>query len=255
MTIKPSPEPVNKLSLFAEEETIIREAEELLNTTLGRESRLTPHFEKLLKGYKRLFTQTKRIVKMADNLQKDLNVASDKLSELCKIDQLTCISNRRCFEDTYNLKWKLSLRNGTPLAVIIIDIDFFKQFNDTYGHAEGDTCLHNVAQALKGALKRPEDSVARFGGEEFVAILPDTNEKGAMLVAEHIRATIETLAIPHCKSKISDHVTISLGVSVMIPKRQDDKGTHFSQADTALYQAKKLGRNRAVLWDQTIGQD
>jgi diguanylate cyclase (GGDEF)-like protein len=253
--MKPAHEQVNKLSLFTEEETIIREAEALLNTQTGRESRLTPHFEKLLKAYKRMFTQTKRIVKMADNLQHDLNVASDKLSELCKIDQLTCISNRRCFEDTYNLKWKLSLRNGTPLAVIIIDIDFFKQYNDTYGHTEGDTCLHQVAQALKGALKRPEDSVARFGGEEFVAILPETDEKGAMIVAEHIRATVDALAIPHCKSKVADHVTISLGVSVMIPKHQDEKGAHFSRADTALYQAKKLSRNRAMLWDQTIEQE
>ncbi|MBF0345340.1 MAG: GGDEF domain-containing protein [Nitrospirae bacterium] len=236
------------MSLFAEEEEIISKAEDILESAKQQQNILAPHFDKLLRSYKKLFGQTKRIVKMADNLQRDLNTATDKLSVLCKIDQLTGIANRRCFEDTYNVQWKRSVRNRTQLALIVIDIDYFKQYNDTYGHSKGDICLQKVAQAIQQTLKRPDDFLARYGGEEFVVVLPTTDENGALLIAESIRDSIEALSIPHRMSKVSNHLTISMGVCVMTASLVDYKDVHFQRADEALYQAKNEGRNRVIMW-------
>ncbi|KJU83980.1 response regulator receiver modulated diguanylate cyclase [Candidatus Magnetobacterium bavaricum] len=239
------------MSLFEEEEAMIREAEELLKSEMAQDNAILPHFDKLSAAYKKLLRQTKRIVRMADNLQRDLNVATDTLSILCTIDQLTNVANRRCLEETYNTEWKRSLRNGTPLALIIMDIDFFKQYNDSYGHTKGDVCLQKVSQAIKKSLKRPQDLLARYGGEEFVVILPDTNEAGALNVAEGIRAAIEAQSIPHRTSKVSGYVTISIGVCVMAANLVDDKDVHLFRADQALYKAKEGGRNRVVMWEET----
>ncbi|KJU83497.1 response regulator receiver modulated diguanylate cyclase, partial [Candidatus Magnetobacterium bavaricum] len=225
------------MSLFEEEEAMIREAEELLNSEMAHGNVLLPHFDKLSGAYKKLLRQTKRIVRMADNLQGDLNFVTDKLSVLCNVDQLTNVANRRCLEETYNIEWKRSMRNGTPLALAIIDIDFFKQYNDSYGHTKGDVCLQKVALAIKNSLKRPHDLLARYGGEEFVVVLPETNEAGALSVAEGIRAAVEAQSIPHRMSKISDYVTISVGVCVMTSNLVDDKDVHLFRADQALYKA------------------
>ncbi|MBF0537959.1 MAG: GGDEF domain-containing protein [Nitrospirae bacterium] len=241
------------MNLFAEEEDTIREAEQVLNSEIGRGDKLLPHFDKLLNAYKKLSRQTKRIVRMADNLQRDLNVATDRLSVLCRIDQLTNIANRRCLEETYSIEWQRSLRSATPLAVIIIDIDFFKQYNDSYGHAKGDTCLQIVAQAIKQTLKRPQDLLARYGGEEFVVLLPETNDPGALNVAEGIRSAIEVQSIPHRMSTVSNYVTISVGVCVMTANLLDNKDVHFFRADQALYQAKENGRNKVVIWEAEGG--
>ncbi|MBF0316632.1 MAG: GGDEF domain-containing protein [Nitrospirae bacterium] len=238
------------MSLFEEEESMIREAEDILNSEMTCGNALLPHFDKLSGAYKKLLRQTKRIVRMADNLQRDLNVATDKLSILCTVDQLTNVANRRCLEETYNTEWKRSLRNGTPLTLIIMDIDFFKQYNDSYGHTKGDICLQRVAQTIKQTLKRPQDLLARYGGEEFVVVLPETNEAGALSVAEGIRVAIEAQSIPHRMSKVSSYVTISIGVCVMTANLVDNKDVHLFRADQALYKAKESGRNRVVMWEE-----
>lgn len=140
------------------------------------------------------------------------------------------------------------MRDQTPLSLIMVDIDFFKVFNDTYGHQAGDDCLKRVAAALRDALKRPADIVARYGGEEFAAVLPDTDLDGAVVVAEAMRLDVEALGISHNKSaylsKVSNYVTISLGVASIIPNEASSPERLVSMADNALYKAKEEGRNR-----------
>lgn len=178
--------------------------------------------------------------------QLKLDQAFKRLKELTITDPLTGISNRRYFHDFLEKEWKRAIRNHIPIAVILTDIDFFKLYNDTYGHQEGDRCLKKVARALKDSLMRPSDMVARYGGEEFVAVLPETDEEGALKVAERMRANVEALEIPHCNSAIAPHVTISLGVCSTIPDDPLKPTELVSRADDALYQAKHEGRNRVA---------
>jgi diguanylate cyclase (GGDEF)-like protein len=142
-------------------------------------------------------------------------------------------------------------RDRTPLSLILCDIDFFKPYNDTYGHQAGDECLKQVAVAIQKVSKRPLDFVARYGGEEFAVILPNTNIEGALLVAEAIKQAIANLAIPHKSSLVNDYVTLSLGVISMIPTAEQSLGTLIAHADKALYAAKKQGRNRAIACSTT----
>lgn len=143
-----------------------------------------------------------RIVELTDNLKQQSN-----------IDGLTQIANRRVFDETLHREWLRSRRLKAPLSLIMCDIDHFKLYNDTYGHQAGDLCLQKVAQALRGATKRPEDLAARYGGEEFVIILPETSFAGAIVVAEQVREAVESLRIRHISSKVAKHVTISLGIA------------------------------------------
>jgi diguanylate cyclase (GGDEF)-like protein len=173
-----------------------------------------------------------------------LRKANADLERISTVDGLTNISNRRYFDIVLQKAWRMGMRERQPLALIMIDIDNFKMFNDTYGHLAGDQCLKSVADVIKKVAKRSGDFVARFGGEEFVALLPNTTEDGASIVAEEIRVKIENLGIK--QEKIATVVTVSLGVAVTIP----DKNTHpdnlINAADQALYQAKKDGRNTIV---------
>ncbi len=179
--------------------------------------------------------------------QLKLDEAFRTLKKLTITDPLTGISNRRYFHDFLEQEWKRAARNQTPISVILSDIDFFKLFNDSYGHQTGDDCLKKVAKVLQDSLKRPSDMVARYGGEEFVVVLPETDERGALKVAERMRTNVEALDIPHSTSAIASHVTISLGVSSAIPDGKLKPNILISRADSALYQAKHDGRNRVVL--------
>ena len=170
--------------------------------------------------------------------------AEDLLKNYSYLDGLTCISNRRHFDESLSNNWRWALRNNKPLSLIMFDIDYFKAYNDTYGHLSGDKCLKKVAETIKSTVNRPMDLLARYGGEEFAVILPDTDPKGASIVAEALRASIESLKIPHANSKISEFVTISVGVATMIPTPSTKVEILIELADNALYQAKKEGRNR-----------
>lgn len=167
-----------------------------------------------------------------------------KLEMLTNEDGLTNISNRRHFDTVLSAECSRHARTGSPLSLLILDIDYFKMFNDTYGHVLGDECLRSIARVLADCCKRPADLAARYGGEEFACLLPDTNLIGAISVAENIRKHIETLSIPHGSSLASDIVTASIGLVTI----QCDEGTTPSdiirQADELLYQAKNEGRNR-----------
>lgn len=161
-------------------------------------------------------------------------------------DSLTGIPNRRQFNKVINSEWGRSMCCSTPLSLIIADIDFFKTYNDAYGHLAGDRILKQVADTLLTVVKRSNDFVARFGGEEFIIILPNTGEEGAFVVAEKLRMEIENLMIPHIKSPIGDYLTISLGIATSVPHSNISVEILIEKADQALYIAKGEGRNRVV---------
>jgi len=172
-----------------------------------------------------------------------LKESNEMLRQLSYIDALTEIPNRRYFNEVIEREWRRAAREGKPLALIMIDIDRFKRFNDKYGHQAGDDSLIQVAAALAGVLKRPGDLLARYGGEEFVAILPDTLLQGASRVAELMLASVEALGITH-EGMEGGCLTVSLGVACRQPLNEDKFVNLISDADSALYDAKQAGRNR-----------
>ena len=174
----------------------------------------------------------------------ELKKSRDMLARMARLDGLTGVANRRTFDDLLLREWRRQLRTGQTLAVIMVDVDHFKQFNDTYGHGAGDACLKEVVKAAEGSLQRPADLLARYGDEEFVALLPDTSLEGGIAVAEGIRAAVAALEIPHAGSKAASHVTVSLGVASMVPHPDREPSFLLEAADGQLYEAKASGRNR-----------
>lgn len=174
----------------------------------------------------------------------ELKHARDALERIARMDALTGIANRRAFDEVLSREWRRLARVNQSLGVIMIDVDHFKQFNDTYGHGQGDSCLQRLAHAAAAALQRPADLLARYGGEEFIALLPDTALPGALAVAEAIRAAVQDLKIPHAGSKAAPCVTVSLGVACGIPKGDQAAEGLVETADKQLYAAKSEGRNR-----------
>jgi len=173
-----------------------------------------------------------------------LQQANMELQRLASIDGLTQIANRRRFDEVLKLEWRRLQREKLPLSLIMIDIDYFKIYNDTYGHQQGDNCLQSVARSISQQSKRPADLVARYGGEEFVVILPNTDIEGATHLAEQIRKQVQLLNMPHKNSPVMPIVTISLGVSTIVPVPDYSPEQLLAGADQGLYQAKETGRNR-----------
>ncbi len=186
-------------------------------------------------------------MKYAESILRKANL---ELEKLVNIDGLTQVANRRCFDERIVLEWERLSREQQPLSLLLFDIDYFKLYNDYYGHQMGDDCLTNIAQTVKNTLCRPADLVARYGGEEFAIILPNTDINGASTVAEQIRLAIINLAIAHQKSGIKDVdiVTISLGVASIFPNSMQEPSLLIKQADIALYRAKQQGRNRSIVF-------
>jgi diguanylate cyclase (GGDEF)-like protein len=175
-----------------------------------------------------------------------LQGANLELQKQANLDSLTKIANRRRFDEYLTQEWARCAREQMPLSLILCDVDFFKPFNDNYGHQAGDICLAKVAGSMNIVVKRPADLLSRYGGEEFAVILPVTNSEGAAKVAEEIRTSIKQLQIPHAFSQISNYVTISLGVATVIPQNNLAAESLIATADKALYQAKRMGRDRVV---------
>jgi diguanylate cyclase (GGDEF)-like protein len=177
-----------------------------------------------------------------------LEQANSSLEKLNNIDPLTQIANRRCFDNYLTTEWQRHLREQKPLTLILIDIDYFKHYNDHYGHQGGDDCLVQVAQTLTTVPQRITDLVARYGGEEFAVILPNTDIEGGLTIAELMKREIAALAIPHAKSEVCDYVTLSLGVASLIPTVATTIDDLIANADQALYAAKNKGRDRAIAY-------
>lgn len=180
--------------------------------------------------------------------QQEIHEAHRQLKRTSRLDSLTNIPNRRHFDETLVTEWKRCARSGSPLSVVIGDIDFFKQFNDTYGHQAGDSCLSAVASSLNDSLFRVEDMVARYGGEEFAAVLPGTDTDGAHAVAERMRRSARELCIPH-EHGIGGLVSCSFGVASIKPTSQALPLQVLQAADAGLYAAKRAGRNRIGVFD------
>lgn len=172
-------------------------------------------------------------------------VRTEQLERLALTDALTTVSNRRAFDQAISREWSRARRNGSSLSLVMIDIDHFKLYNDSYGHRAGDQCLRSIAAAASACLRRPGDFFGRYGGEEFVALLPETGLEGSLIVAESMRATVERLAIAHTGTSVG-RVSISVGVAHCVPKDTGDSGQLVGSADAALYAAKADGRNRVV---------
>ncbi len=179
--------------------------------------------------------------------QKQLADANIELQKLAALDALTGIANRRRFDETMQLEWQRGQRDKKPLTLMMCDVDFFKSYNDSFGHQAGDLCLKKVAAVLTEHLKRPADLAARYGGEEFVIILPETELAGALIVAESCRRHLEQLAIenPQATTELSC-VTMSIGVASVLPSPKSSVEKLIELADQALYAAKRDGRNRVV---------
>ena len=168
------------------------------------------------------------------------------LDQLAHLDGLTEIPNRRRFEEVFQKEWTRSTRNGIPFSLAMIDVDYFKQYNDHYGHAMGDLTLQRIAKALERSLKRPADLIARYGGEEFVMILPETDAAAAKVVAERARQKVVDLNIPHKYSQTADHISVSIGLATTTMNTKTLPQTFLMTADQNLYLAKQTGRNRIV---------
>lgn len=177
---------------------------------------------------------------------RQLQRASEELRRLSISDALTTLGNRRHFDLMLDQEWMRAMRTATPISLILIDIDYFKNFNDTYGHQAGDDCIRLVAQKVRSVAKRPGDTTARYGGEEFAVLLSDTELTAATAIAERCRTCVQSLNIPHTHSMVCDAVTISAGVATMIPNGETSRKALVEAADMALYRAKSEGRNRVV---------
>jgi len=209
-----------------------------------------------VKVFLELYRQKKLIEEQASTLdikitelletKKQLEDAYRKMESLSALDGLTAIPNRRRFDEFFTKEWLRAKRNKESLSVIMIDIDFFKAYNDSLGHQAGDECLKKVARALTASLNRPSDLVARYGGEEFVAVLTGTDANGARTVGETMRRQIEALAIRHPASEVSPYVTVSVGTSTSSPRLKIRPSDLLDAADRTMYQAKQEGRNRVV---------
>ncbi len=187
--------------------------------------------------------------------EQEIKKVNEKLKMLSVIDGLTQIPNRRRFDEYLASEWKRHYRDKDHLSVILSDIDFFKYYNDNYGHQAGDDCLQKVARAINDCAHRATDLAARYGGEEFVIVLPDTDEDGAMAVSEEIRTHVKNLEIAHEKSSVSEHVTLSLGIATMVPSGDDSADDIVAMADEALYEAKESGRNQSIGKSKNTEQD
>ncbi len=180
-------------------------------------------------------------------IEEALRQANEQLSLLASLDGLTGLANRRKFDEQITWEWERAKREQTPLSLLIIDVDHFKYYNDTYGHLLGDDCLKQVAKTLQTICQRATDLVARYGGEEFVLVLPHTDQAAAETLAQKIQAAIAEQAIAHQSSPTNAHITLSMGLASLVPQAGMTVSDFIHLADQALYQAKLAGRNQLAI--------
>lgn len=184
------------------------------------------------------------IVRLRVRTHLELKRQRDLLSQLSHLDGLTGIPNRRAFDERLDREWRRAVRAGEHLAAAMVDIDHFKEYNDAHGHLAGDDCLRRVAEALAAGLERAGDFIARYGGEEFICLLNGVDDQGTAVMAERLRADIESLRLPHGASPVSPWVTVSVGAACQRPTQETAPSEVVAAADRQLFTAKRLGRNR-----------
>ena len=210
-------------------------------------------FAKVVDEYKLLLRHQRKLIKITDKASTNMITGQkEQISELINIvhyDVLTGIYNRRFLEENLKRIIKMISRSGGLLSVLMLDIDFFKRYNDTYGHGQGDTCLKSVAETVAGTLSRAEDFVARYGGEEFTVVLPHADAAGAQMIADKIITNVQALKMLHEKNDAADCVTISIGITTGNVQHGQDYSDYLKRADEALYMSKHNGRNRSTYID------
>ena len=190
-----------------------------------------------------------------NQIYKQLEAANQALQHLANVDALTSLANRRRFDQYLSSQWLSLASTASPLSLILCDIDFFKLYNDKYGHPAGDNCLQKVAGVIGRTADKTHDLVARYGGEEFAVILPNTSGAGAVKVASGMQTGVQFIEVPHSESKVSDYVTLSIGVATTTPNFKSEPADLIVTADKALYQAKSEGRNRIIFKQMPHSKD
>jgi diguanylate cyclase (GGDEF)-like protein len=211
------------------------------------QGKLSEYLERQRRDELDLAAHRDRLAELVDEQTTELRSANAQLQELSRSDPLTGLANRRHFDDVKDTEFRRAQRLGQPLSVLLCDVDHFKRYNDTYGHAQGDDCLKLVADTLKQTFSRAGELPARIGGEEFAVLLPGSDTAQALSAAERLRQALVALSIPHAGSQVASHVTLSVGVAQFDPATMDRFETLLHQADKALYRAKSLGRNQVAV--------
>jgi len=239
----------NMIDIMADEQRIYDEAVSIVKAVRNGAEFDFEKYADLTEEYGNLLDELRRSTMISDKTTIELYENNIDLADKVYHDPLTGIYNRRFMEDSLK-RIILSLkRSGGVLSLMMIDIDYFKKYNDTYGHSEGDTCLKEIAETISKTLSRPDDFVARYGGEEFAVILPNTDETGSRYIAGKILENVRKRNIPHKKNEVANHVTVSIGVTSSSVEKTQTGGDYIKQADKALYQSKQNGRNRYTYID------
>lgn len=233
-----------KIKRYEAQETFLRSAVQQIDSLYAEVTASQAELEKKNRELEREIAERKRIDAQLQEANKKLHEKIEEVRQLSNTDGLTGLANRRCFEEVFVEEWNRALRFGEQLSLILIDLDYFKNYNDTYGHQEGDECLKKVAGAMKKAFCRAGELVARYGGEEFVALLPGLGIDDAEKSAEALREKVKGLCIPHGSSKVCPEVSLSMGVASVFPEQKHNRKDLIECADKALYEAKAEGRDR-----------
>ena len=234
-------------SIFVKEEEVIKNSVLILESNIIENEKDKELYSDLVKEYKELLEQMKRMVKVSDIIENKLNCVRLSIEEISKIDFLTNIYNRRYFNEAIIDEWKNCKKNREYLSVIMIDVDKFKAYNDTYGHIKGDKCLQSISAVIKDTIQESKNIVSRYGGEEFIVLIPNKDLDKAKYIAENIRENIEKLGILHEGSKEYRIVTVSIGIAANIPNGKLSPEKLINMADEALYRAKSSGRNKVSI--------
>lgn len=229
--------------IFEKERDVINEADSLLKTNIFASTTDRERYKKLLDAYKRLLKQMRTMVKMSDIMQSKLNSMSSELEKLSQIDGLTGLYNRRYLNEIYRREWDNAFKTQTPLGALMIDIDFFKKYNDTFGHLAGDVCLQSIAKAIEQTVAGTNAYTGRFGGEEFVVLLPGSDQEKCSGVARKMIDHVALLNIQGAPGSCCGKVSVSIGIGSMIPGENERLDALIHMADQALYRAKEDGRN------------
>jgi diguanylate cyclase (GGDEF)-like protein len=233
-------------SIFIKEEEVLKKAistsEIIIETVKDKEIYMA-----LVEEYKELLEQMKRMVRMSDMMENKLNYVRRSIDEISKLDFLTNIFNRRYFNQVITEQWGKCKQDKESLGIIMIDVDEFKAYNDIYGHLNGDECLKKVSKVIKNFMKESNNIVSRYGGEEFIVLIPNSDLKNVQDIGENIRKDVEKLSILHEGSEKYGVVTISIGISTCIPDKKSSPEKLINAADEALYRAKSFGRNKVAI--------